>query len=339
MPEMIRYRRQRLSDVFIESWTILMKVTSDSMRIETFDFNGYQETVLPAMLWMPDDEPKALLQITHGMTEHSGRYGAFAQKMTTQGMAVAGFDLRGHGKNPSTPNVASFGEDGWEASLQDVRLFFDFLAARFLGIPHHMIGFSLGSFLLREYLGKWPDGVSSAIIMGTGNQPEFVLSIMMAIVKGQIKKRGFDNTTDLVRQLSFGAYNQKFKPNRTVSDWLCADEKQLDDYISDPLCRKDISSGLFWQLLGAMKRTGGKDACSIWNKDMPVLLISGKNDPVGDLGKGVQSVKKQLDNAGMKHVSMHLLPGARHILLNEYECGAADQACSLMADWLNNVEN
>lgn len=316
-----------------------MKVTSDSMRIETFDFNGYQETVLPAMLWMPDDEPKALLQITHGMTEHSGRYGAFAQKMTTQGMAVAGFDLRGHGKNPSTPNVASFGEDGWEASLQDVRLFFDFLAARFLGIPHHMIGFSLGSFLLREYLGKWPDGVSSAIIMGTGNQPEFVLSIMMAIVKGQIKKRGFDNTTDLVRQLSFGAYNQKFKPNRTVSDWLCADEKQLDDYISDPLCRKDISSGLFWQLLGAMKHTGGKDACSIWNKDMPVLLISGKNDPVGDLGKGVQSVKKQLDNAGMKHVSMHLLPGARHILLNEYECGAADQACSLMADWLNNVEN
>lgn len=316
-----------------------MKVTSDSMRIETFDFNGYQETVLPAMLWMPDDEPKALLQITHGMTEHIGRYGAFAQKMTTQGIAVAGFDLRGHGKNPSTPNVASFGEDGWEASLQDVRLFFDFLAARFLGIPHHMIGFSLGSFLLREYLGKWPDGVSSAIIMGTGNQPEFVLSIMMAIIKGQIKKRGFDNTTDLVRQLSFGAYNQKFKPNRTVSDWLCADEKQLDDYISDPLCRKDISSGLFWQLLGAMKRTGGKDACSIWNKDMPVLLISGKNDPVGDLGKGVQSVKKQLDNAGMKHVSMHLLPGARHILLNEYECGAADQACSLMADWLNNVEN
>lgn len=316
-----------------------MKEMSDSMRIDTFDFTGYQGDVLPATLWLPDDEPKAILQITHGMTEHIGRYESFAQAMTAQGIAVAGYDLRGHGKNPSTPNVASFGEDGWEASLQDVRLFFDFLAARFLGIPHHMIGFSLGSFLLREYLGKWPDGVSSAIIMGTGNQPEFVLSIMMAIVKGQIKKRGFDNTTDLVRQLSFGAYNQKFKPNRTVSDWLCADEKQLDDYISDPLCRKDISSGLFWQLLGAMKRTGGKDACSIWNKDMPVLLISGKNDPVGDLGKGVQSVKKQLDNAGMKHVSMHLLPGARHILLNEYECGAADQACSLMADWLNNVEN
>lgn len=311
-----------------------MKVMSDFMRAETFDFTGYNGAVLPAMLWLPDDEPKAILQITHGMTEHIGRYEAFAQKMTAQGIAVAGFDLRGHGKNLSNPEVASFGENGWDSSLQDMRLFFEHLAVRFPGIPYHMLGFSLGSFLLREYLGKWPDGVSSAIIMGTGNQPGFVLSIMMAIVKGQIKKGGFSNTTDLVRQLSFGTYNQKFKPNRTESDWLCADEKQLDAYIEDPLCRKDISSGLFWQLLGAMKRTGGKDACGAWHKDMPVLLISGKDDPGGDMGKGVLAVKKQLDNAGMKHVSLHLLPGARHIVLNEEVCGAADQACDTIVDWL-----
>ena len=197
-----------------------------------------------------------------------------------------------------------------------------------------MLGFSLGSFLLREYLGKWPDGVSSAIIMGTGSQPGFILSVMMAIIKGQIKKAGFDNTTDLVRQLSFGTYNQKFKPNRTASDWLCADNVQLDGYIADPLCRKDISSGLFWQLLGAMKRTGEKNACAGWNKDMPVLLISGQDDPVGDMGKGVHTVRKQLENAGVKRVSVQLLPGARHILLNEYECGAVDKAYSIIADWL-----
>lgn len=311
-----------------------MKVMSDSMRTETFDFTGYQGAVLPAALWLPDDEPKAILQITHGMTEHIGRYEAFAEKMTAQGVAVAGYDLRGHGRNIGNADVASFGERGWEASLQDMRLFFEYLAMRFPGIPHHMLGFSLGSFLLREYLGKWPDGVSSAIIIGTGNQPGFVLSIMMAIAKGQIKKGGFDNTTDLVRQLSFGTYNQKFKPNRTASDWLCADTAQLDGYIADPLCRKDISSGLFWQLLSAMKRTGGKDACGAWNKDMPVLLISGKDDPVGNMGKGMQSVKKQLDNAGMKHVSMHLLPGARHIVLNEEACGAAGKAYSIITDWI-----
>ena len=304
------------------------------MRTEVYEFIGYQGTVLPAVLWLPDDEPKALLQIAHGMTEHIGRYEAFAQKLTAWGIAVAGYDLRGHGRNIGNADVASFGEDGWEASLQDMCLFFEHLAARFPDIPHHMLGFSLGSFLLREYLGKWPDGVSSAIIMGTGSQPGFVLSIMMAIVKGQIKKGGFDNTTDLVRQLSFGTYNQKFKPNRTASDWLCADTAQLDGYIADPICRKDISSGLFWQLLDAMKRTGGKDAYSNWNKDMPVLLISGQNDPVGGMGKGVLAVKKQMDNAGMKRVSIHLLPRARHIVLNEEACGAAGKACIIITDWI-----
>ena len=306
------------------------------MRTESFVFSGYKGIGLPAMLWLPDGEPKAILQITHGMTEHIGRYEGFARRMTEFGFAVAGFDLRGHGRNPGNPDVASFGEGGWDASLQDMRIFFESIEARFPGIPHHMLGFSLGSFLLREYLGKWPDGVSSAIIMGTGNQPGIVLSIMMAIVQGQIRKGGFDDTTKLVRQLSFGTYNQKFRPNRTESDWLCADAGQLDGYISDPLCRKDISSGLFWQLLGAMKRTGGRNACARWNKDMPVLLLSGKDDPVGDMGKGVAAVKKQLDKAGMARVIMHLLPGARHILLNENACGAAEQACGLIVLWLRN---
>ena len=304
------------------------------MRTETFEFDGYQGISLPAMLWLPDDEPQALLQIAHGMTEHIGRYDTFAQQMTAQGIAVAGYDLRGHGRNPGHPEVASFGEEGWNASLQDMRLFFELLATRFPAIPHHMLGFSLGSFLLREYLGMWPDGVSSAIVMGTGNQPGFVLSIMISSVKGQIKKAGFDHTTQLVRQLSFGTYNQKFKPNRTASDWLCADTAQLDGYIADPLCRKDISSGLFWQLLGAMKRTGEKTACDGWNKNMPVLLLSGQDDPVGDMGKGVLAVKTQLDLAGIKRVSVQLLPGARHILLSEKECGAADQAYGILTDWL-----
>ena len=304
------------------------------MRTEAFDFTGYQRVQLPAVLWLPDGEPRAILQLTHGMTEHIGRYEAFAQVMTSRGIAVAGYDLRGHGRNPGNPGIASFGEGGWEASVQDMRLFFEHLGARFPRLPHHMLGFSLGSFLLREYLGKWPDGVSSAIIMGTGHQPGMLLAVMKAIVSGQIKKAGFDSTTDLVRQLSFGAYNQRFRPNRTASDWLCADETQLDAYISDPLYRRDISAGLFWQLLDAMKRTGCRDAYTAWNKATPVLLISGQDDPVGDMGKGVQAVKKQLEGAGMKHVTLQLLPGARHMLLNEYACGAADKACRCIADWL-----
>lgn len=304
------------------------------MHTERFEFSGFGGKRLPAILWLPDGKPERVLQITHGMTEHIGRYEQFAKAMTAQGIAVAGYDLRGHGCNPGNKDVASFGENGWEASLEDMHLFFDVLRVRFPGIEHDMLGFSLGSFLLREYLGRWSEDVSRAVIMGTGYQPALILSIMMAIVKGQIGKGGFDFATPLVRQLSFGTYNQKFKPNRTASDWLCADKEKLDAYLSDPLCRKEISSGLFWQLLAAMKRTGEKGACSGWNKQMPVLLLSGQDDPVGDGGKGVLAVKRLLDAQGMRDVTVHLLPGARHVVLDECESGAADEALHLIGSWL-----
>ncbi len=304
------------------------------MRTETFEFKGSGGMKLAAMIWLPDGEPRMVLQIAHGMTEHIGRYAHLAGEMTAQGIVVAGYDLRGHGKTSGGPDVASFGEDGWEASLEDMRLFFDFLAARFAGLPHALLGFSLGSFLLREYLGRWSEDVDGAIIMGTGHQPLPVLAVIMAIVKGQIRKGGFDRTTDLVRKLSFGAYNAKFAPNRTAQDWLCADEAQLDQYIADPRCRRDISSGLFWQLLDAMRRTGARDACAAWKKDLPVLLLSGQDDPVGDFGRGVQAVRRQMDAAGMRRVTVRLIPGARHAVLDERKSGADREARRAILEWM-----
>lgn len=304
------------------------------MYQETFSFTGHDGAVLPARLWLPEGEVKLVLQITHGMTEHMGRYDALATELTAIGAAVAGFDLRGHGQNEGNKQVASFGEGGWEASIQDMRLFFALLNERFGAVQHYMLGFSLGSFLLREYLGRYPEGVAGAIVQGTGHQPAPVLSVMMGVVKGQIKKGTFDGTTDLVRKLSFGTYNQKFAPNRTAADWLCADEVQLDAYLADPLCRADISAGLFWQLLDAMKRTGAKDAYAGWNKALPVLLLSGQDDPVGDGGKGVQAVAQQMDKADLSQVTLHLLPGARHDVLHEEACGAASAARALLRTWL-----
>lgn len=305
------------------------------MKRELFEFAGYGEAKLPARLWVPDGEVKAVLQITHGMTEHMGRYETFAQYLLPVGIAVAGFDLRGHGKNPGDSDVASFGEGGWAASIEDIRLFYLLLEQRFSGVPHYMLGFSLGSFLLREYLTKYPgEGeVAGAIVMGTGHQPGWLLSIMMGIVNGQIKKAGFDKTTDLVRQLSFGTYNQKFKPNRTAADWLCSDERELDKYLADPLVRKDISAGLFRELLGSMKRTGGAFEYDGWDTSLPVLLISGQDDPVGDGGKGVQAIYARMKKAGMEDVTLKLFPGARHDLLHE-EGNGGGAARQYIADWM-----
>ena len=305
------------------------------MKTETFEFAGYNGTNLPAYLWMPDGEVKVVLQITHGMTEHMGRYQTFAEYLCPMGIVVAGFDLRGHGKNPGNPEVASFSEGGWTASIEDMRLFYALLQERFPGVPHYILGFSLGSFLLREYLTKYPDEgeIDGAIIMGTGHQSGWLLSIMMGIVNGQIKKAGFDKTTDLVRQLSFGTYNQKFKPNRTAADWLCSDETELDKYLADQLVRKDISSGLFWELLGSMKRTGSAFDYDGWDTSLPILLISGQDDPVGDAGKGVQAIYNRMKKTGMENVTIKLFSGARHDLLHE-EKNSAEAAWKYIAEWI-----
>ena len=305
------------------------------MKTETFEFAGYSGINLPAYFWLPEGEVKAVLQITHGMTEHMGRYKSFAEFLCPMGIAVAGFDLRGHGQNPGDPEVASFGEGGWAASIEDMRLFYELLQDRFPEVPHFMLGFSLGSFLLREYLTKYPDEgeMAGAIIMGTAHQPGWLLSIMMGIVSGQIKKVGFDKTTDLVRQLSFGTYNQKYKPNRTAADWLCADETELDKYLADSLVRKDISAGLFWELLGSMKRTGSALEYDGWDTSLPILLISCQDDPVGDSGKGVQAIYTRMKKAGLENVTFNLFPGARHDLLHEEKNGA-EAARQFIAEWI-----
>ncbi|MGN0172086.1 MAG: alpha/beta fold hydrolase [Acutalibacteraceae bacterium] len=307
------------------------------MQTETLTFDGYDAFPLPSAIWLPEQEPKSVLQITHGMTEHIGRYAELAQKLTEHGIVVAGFDLRGHGRNPGDPRVASFGEGGWEASIEDMRLFFEVLTERFPALPHYMLGFSLGSFLLREYLGCYPEGVAGAAVLGTGYQPAPILSVMTAVVKSQIKKAGFDGSTDLVKQLSFGNYNQKFKPNRTVADWLCADNEQLDAYLADPLCRQNISAGLFRQLLCSMKRTGSKDAYQGWHTETPILLLSGQDDPVGNSGKGVQAVKQRMEKAGIRNVTMRLFPKARHDLLHEKSGGAAAAAQAALIDWMEHT--
>ena len=306
------------------------------MKRELFEFAGHNGVVLPGYIWQPDGQVKGVLQIAHGMTEHMGRYEAFAEDMMGQGFAVAGFDLRGHGKNAGNDQIASCGEGGWAASIEDMRLFFCLLEERFPQAPHFVMGFSLGSFLLREYLGKYPDGVAGAIIMGTGHQPGWLLSIMMAVIKGQIKKAGFDGTTDLVRQLSFGTYNEKFKPNRTTADWLCSDEAELEKYLADPLVRKDISAGLFRELLGSMKRTGNVDSYRRWNKEMPVYLMYGTKDAVGDFGKGVQQVYNQMKKAGLCDIEFAQYIDGRHDILHE-ERGCAESVRHSIADWLDQL--
>lgn len=304
------------------------------MEKQEIQFIGANGTMLPGIVWQPVCKPTMIVQITHGMTEHIGRYEKLAEMLTDYGVAVAGFDLRGHGKNPGDSQCASFGVNGWNYALHDMHLFYLELKSRFPNVPHFMLGFSLGSFLLRDYLSIYYDKVDGAIIMGTGHQPKAILNMLMPVVKREIKAHGFDNSTEKIKKLSFETYNQKFAPNMTAVDWLCSDTTERIKYRGDPLCRKTISAGLFWQLLDSMKRTGNLSSYRRWDKQMPVLLLSGEKDPVGDFGKGVQRVKQSMSKAGMKHVQMRFVPNARHDLLHEVKNGGSEEAFDILTNWL-----
>lgn len=305
------------------------------MRKEYLEFIGEQNTVLPAVIWLPEGETKGILQVVHGMTEHIGRYENMARVLTAYGIAVAGFDLRGHGKSAQGGKCASLGEGGWEKSIREIHQFHQKMKERFQEEKHYLMGFSLGSFLVREYFSIYENSdFAGTIIMGTGQQPAFLLAIIMKIVQGEIKKSGFDCTTDLVRNLSFRTYNKKFAPNRTKADWLCADEKELDVYIADELCKEDISAGMFWQLLNSMKRLANQNTYEKWNKEMKVLLLSGEEDPVGDAGKGVRMVEKAMKKAGLRNINVKIYPGGRHDVLHECESGISANVCDVIAEIL-----
>lgn len=295
------------------------------MKTYRAHFLGKDGKKLHLIIWEPDIKPVAVLQIIHGMTEYTARYKELAEMLTDEGIIVCGFDLRGHGESYSScknPKVASLGEDGWNKSLEDIKIFKMYMRDRFENIPYYMMGFSLGSFLLREFMNKNNDKLDGAIIIGTGNQNEGTIKLIRALVKLDMSHYGVDGHTALVDKLSFKTYNDKFKPNFTEFDWLCSDRTELDLYIKDNLCKRHISSGLFYELLGSMLKTSRSDACSSWNKDTPILVMSGLNDPVGNFGKGVDAFIKQLDTYGLKFAD-YRYEKSRHDLLHEKESGDA----------------
>ena len=304
------------------------------MKKERFTFAGGSGRTLHGAVWFPDGKVRKVLQVVHGMTEHIERYEKLAETLTAEGIAVAGFDLRGHGHNPGTPQIAVFREGDAEASLEDIHVFRMLLTERFGGVPLVLLGFSLGSFLVREYLGRFGEGLAGAVIMGTGWQPQAVLGAIMMVVKSQVKKAGYEGTTPLVKKLSFGTYNGKFAPNRTEADWLCSDKGELDAYLADPLTRQNISAGLFLQLLGMMKSTGSAASYAGWPKNLSVLLLSGQEDPVGDFGKGVLQVQKDMEKAGLEKVELEFYLGGRHDILHEEESGTAGAVRERILEWM-----
>ena len=281
--------------------------------------------------WLPDGAPKAIVQIAHGLAEHSTRYARFAQRLTDHGYAVYGSDHRGHGRTSSPRGY--FGErNGWQTVIDDLHAVTDRAREEQPGLPVFLIGHSMGSFVARGYAAQYGTELAGLVLTGTAGGAGAIGKAGVFLAATQARLRGHSHTSGLMNRLSFGQYNAAFKPNRTEFDWLSRDPDEVDKYVEDPDCGFVFSAGGFADLLRGLERVNTDALAARIPKDLPVHLASGDRDPVGNSGKGVKQVADQLRRLGVQDVTTKLWPEARHEILNETN---RDEVEAEILDWLD----
>lgn len=290
------------------------------VKNEFYYLSADNKTQIHAVKWKPEKEIIGVIQIAHGVTEHILRYEQFAKFFTQKGFVVVGNDHLGHGTSiAKNSKPMYFGpKNSWNFVVQDIETCRKMTKEKYSDIPYVLLGFSLGSFLVRTYLIDYAkEPIDASIIMGTGYIPNFKIAIAKMIANNETKKVGEENTSPVIKSLTFETYNKLFKPNRTECDWLCSNEKAIDEYLADPLRGKNYSAGLFIELLSGMQYTSNLKNIKKMNKKIPIFLLSGDKDPVGEFGKGVIKTFDILRKAGIENVDIKLYKDLRHDILHE----------------------
>lgn len=277
-------------------------------------------TLIHVNQWTPLGGPAAgVVQIAHGVAEYGARYEPFARFLCGHGFAVVANDHLGHGKSlvEDCPMVYFGDENGWRHAVEDMEELRRRTAKVFPGVPYFLFGHSMGSFLSRTHLIRYPGRLDGCVLCGTGHMSPALIAGGKLIAGREIRRLGRKAYSAKADQLAFGAYNKPFAPNRTRFDWISASEANVDAYIADPLCGGDTTLGLFRDMLGGLGIITKQANIERMDKDLPVLFIAGDQDPVGEMGKGVRRAYQAFRKAGVGDVSIKLYHGLRHEILNE----------------------
>lgn len=286
-----------------------------------------------ARLWLPDGTPRAVVQIAHGVADHIDRYADFAHFLTGHGFAVCGNDHLGHGKTGAGDSIFGyFGKyDGWTLVTADIRLLRQQMGQQFPGIPYILLGHSMGSFLVRTFLCRYPGTVDGAILSGTGQEPRLKVRLGKAVCALFCRLKGADQSSQFIYDLSLGAYNKPFTPGRTNVDWISRDEHQVDLYLQNPFCSFQPTAGLMRDMLGGILYFTSRRALSQMDPRTPIYLYSGDADPVGENGAGVKRSFDLFKRYGCTDVTLKLYPGGRHEMHNETN---KDEVYADVLSWL-----
>jgi alpha-beta hydrolase superfamily lysophospholipase len=283
--------------------------------------------------WLPDGPPKAVVQIAHGLGEHSARYARLANALNAAGYAVYANDHRGHGRTGTEEDHGFFADkDGWNLVVGDLRTVTRFAEDENPGLPVFLLGHSMGSYLVRNYLIEDSRNLAGAVLSATGGDPGWVGKIGPVLALTEARLRGRRHVSTLLQNLINGPYNAAFKPNRTNFDWLSRDDAEVDKYIADELCGRTARSGFFVDLAAGVAQSNDRRRVARVRRDLPILIISGDKDPSGHNGKGPREVRDVLRSVGVTDVTCTLYPGARHEIFNETN---RDEVTADLVAWLD----
>ena len=253
------------------------------------------------------------------MVEHIKRYDRFAKYMNKFGFYVVGNDHLGHGESVANEKLYGYFNhpNGNKCVIRDIHHLRILTERKYPDVPYFIMGHSMGSFLIRQYIMLFGKNLSGAVIMGTGKKPNIALCFGKLICKIMAGVKGWDYHSKFIDNIAFSSNNKKFEPARTDKDWLTKDEIIVDAYIKDKWCSFIFTLNGFYNMFHSIQFVQKRKNINRIPKDLPLLLIAGGDDPVGDFGKGVRSVYKSYKIAGIRQVDIKIYKNDRHELLNE----------------------
>ena len=304
------------------------------MRDEFYFPSKDGNTEIHTIEWKPEGEVKAVLQLCHGMVEYIRRYDEFAEFMCGRGYYVVGNDHLGHGKSVQSKSEYGFFNEkyGNACVIGDMHTLRQRTMKKYPDVPYFMLGHSMGSTLLRQYIQMYGNGLSGVILMGVvADHAKAAIGCGKRLCRLMAVFRGWHYRSRLIDGMVLGSYNKKFKQARTRADWITSDQEHLDAYVSDPLCSFVFTVNAYYSMFSGMLSMEKKESIYMIPKTLPILFASGSDDPVGNFGKGVRKIYEQYKAAGLQDVALRLYDGDRHELLNETD---RQQVYQDLFDWL-----
>jgi len=290
-------------------------------------------------IWKPEDakNAKAVIQLVHGSIEHIKRYDHFASYLVSQGFIVYGHDIRGHGESISDLSSLAYFSDfdnGFDMCIEEIEEVGTHIRTNYPNKKLFLFAHSMGTMLARKLLVRHQNYCDGVILSGTGGGRPLLLSLGIKLAKKSMNKNGRKYRDEKLHKLVYGTLNNQIKNARTASDFISHDDTVVDAYINDPLCGVTATTEYIYEMLKGIRYVNSTKAYRLTDKNIPILFVSGENDPVGGTKcNEVKRIHKKFVKSGNKNSEIKIFTGLRHEIINEL---SKDEVYKYCIDWISD---